>query len=104
MLSGGYRLLLAAFFVSSVGDWIFRLAVPLFVFEATRSPVSMAVAYALTFLPFLVVMPFGGLIADRFDRRRVLIVGDLLSAVVISVLALVAVVGAHRLWFVYPLI
>jgi MFS family permease len=99
-----YYLLLAAYFISSVGDWLYRLAMPLLLFKLTHSPLSMAVGYALTFLPFLLVSPFGGIIADRLDRRHNLMSGDYLSCVTVAVIAMVTLYLPTHLWLLYGLI
>ena len=88
-----FALLLAAYVVSAVGDWVFKLAVPLFVFEKTGSPMAMALAYALTFLPYLLATPVGGALADRVDRRRLLIRVDAASTV------LAFAIAAYALWY-----
>ncbi len=78
--NSNYYLLLIAFFISESGSWLYKLALPLIVLEITGSPSSMVISYAIVFLPFLLVSIFGGVIADRFNRRTVLIVGDFISA------------------------
>ena len=83
--------LVSAFFISSVGDWLYKIALPLLVFEITGSAIEMAGAFALTFLPFVLVSLFGGVIADRYQRKRVLIWCDLAAGLL---LVLIALVGA----------
>ena len=82
-------LLLGAFFVSTVGDWLYRLALPLIVFEITHSAFDMALVYALEFAPYLLFSLAGGVLADRVDRRRLLIAGDLVSAGLVAAVAVV---------------
>lgn len=89
---GAFARLLAAYFISAVGDWFYKLALPLLVFEITGSAVQMAGTFALTFLPFLLVSLFGGVIADRFQRKRVLIICDLCACLF---LVLIAWSGGH---------
>ncbi|MET0427853.1 MAG: MFS transporter [Microvirga sp.] len=78
-MSHPFRCLLAAFLISSVGDWLYKLALPLLILQLTGSAFDASLAYGLTFLPYVVVSIFGGVIADRFDRRSNLILGDLTS-------------------------
>jgi MFS family permease len=99
-----YYLLLTAYFISSIGDWLYRLAIPLLLFKLTHSPLSMAVGYALTFLPFLLVSPFGGIIADRLDRRHNLIYGDYLSCFTVVVIIVAGIYLPEQLWLLYGLI
>jgi MFS family permease len=99
-----YGLLLTAFCVSTVGDAMFRLAVPLFVFDVTGSSLSMAAAYAAAFVPYAVVMPLGGVLADRFDRRRILIAGDICAGVATAALAVAAMRGGVSLVYLLILV
>src|SRR5690349_3262656 len=78
-MTRNYYLLLGGYFISSVGNWLYQLALPLLVYEITHSPLSMAVTYGLAYLPYVFFLPVGGVIADRVDRRRLLIFGDATS-------------------------
>ena len=82
-----------AFTISSIGDWIYRFAVPLLVLRLTGSPLATAFAYVVEFVPYVVIGPFAGLVADRFPRRRVMILCDSASAAVAALLALLARAG-----------
>ncbi|MGK2740362.1 MFS transporter [Tepidicaulis sp. LMO-SS28] len=87
--SRNFWFLFLAFFTSSIGDWIFRLSVPIIIYQVTESPLAMAAAYACSFAPIFLIMPFGGVVADNYDRRRILIIGDLCAAFVCCALAIV---------------
>lgn len=78
------RLLRAAFIVSSSGDWIFRFALPVLVLRLTGSAVSTALTYAVEFVPFVVVGLFSGVVADRADRRQLMIACDVVSAAIVT--------------------
>jgi len=82
-----YYQLLGAFVISMTGDWIFRLAMPVLLFEITGSALWMAVGYAASFAPYVLVMPFGGVIGDMVRRQRLLVVGDGASGAVCVALA-----------------
>ncbi|MER5768596.1 MFS transporter [Streptomyces sp. NPDC001985] len=81
------RFLRAAFIVSSSGDWIFRFALPALVLQLTGSAISTALTYAVEFLPFVVIGLFSGVVADRADRRRLMIMCDVVSAVIVAGIA-----------------
>ncbi|MEU0388452.1 MFS transporter [Streptomyces chartreusis] len=100
-LGAPYALLLAAFVVSGLGNWIYRLALPLLVFELTGSALNTAVVYALEYAPLLMLSLPGGVIADRFERRRILVVGDLAATVLAGVLALIVASGVSSVPLVY---
>ncbi|MGW3210366.1 MFS transporter [Streptomyces sp. NPDC001135] len=102
-LGAPYELLLFAFVVSGLGNWIYRLALPLMVFELTGSALNTAVVYALEYAPLLVLSLPGGVFADRFDRRRILVVGDLTATALAGLLALVVTSGTSSVLLVYAL-
>src|SRR5215470_2012463 len=64
-----FRRLLAGLAVSQAGDWLYNLALLAFVYERTHSSAWLGVTTAARVLPIVVGGPFGGVIADRYDRR-----------------------------------
>src|SRR5215471_1364646 len=104
-MTRNYYLLLSGFFISTIGDWFYQLALPLLIYNLTHSAMSMAITYGLTYAPFLLLLPFGGVIADRVDRRRFLIFGDLTSAIIVGVFTLLVFMYSYTgwiIWVVYP--
>ncbi|MFD9060946.1 MFS transporter [Kitasatospora purpeofusca] len=91
----------AAFLVSGIGDWIYRLAIPVLVLKITGSATSTALAYAIEFIPYIVIGLFAGVIADRFDRRRVMILCDLASAVLALAVTALATLDRPPLAAIY---
>ena len=87
------RLLLGEF-VSSIGDWLYLVALVVLVYEQTQDPVILGIVGAARMLPYILLSIPAGVIADRFDRRMVLLVSDLARAVCMLVMAaLVALNG-----------
>jgi MFS family permease len=84
-----FRRLLASLAVSSLGDWLYNVALLAFVFERTGSATWLAVTTAVRVLPIVVLGPIGGVIADRYDRRRLIIASDLVRAALMVGLAAV---------------
>jgi MFS family permease len=97
----GYRLLLGAFVVSTTGDWLYKLALPLLVLELTGSAVQTAVVYSLEYVPYLLFALVGGVLSDRHDRRLLLIRADTAAAIVIGVLAAFVWFDQFHLWMIY---
>jgi MFS family permease len=85
--------LLAALAVSCAGDWIYNLALLAYVEQQTHSSAWLGATTAARVLPIVLVGPLGGVIADRFDRRRVMIASDVVRAGLMVALAAVAVAG-----------
>jgi predicted MFS family arabinose efflux permease len=77
-----------AWVLSVAGDQFARVALSLLVFDRTGSPLLTAATYAVTFLPDLIGGPFLASLADRFPRRRVMVVTDLARAVLVAVMAI----------------
>jgi MFS family permease len=94
-LPGGrsFRLLVTSLAVSSAGDWLYNVALLALVYGATGSPTWVALTTAARVLPIVVLGPLGGVMADRYDRRRLIVVSDLTRAVVMVALAGVAAGG-----------
>jgi MFS family permease len=98
-----YRLFLTGHAVSVVGTWMQRVAQDWLVLELTDSAFAVGVATALQFLPMLLFGLWGGLLVDRFDRRRTIMLTQTVSAVLAAVLASVVLTGVVRLEMVYAL-
>ncbi|MFE5815263.1 MFS transporter [Streptomyces sp. NPDC056479] len=96
-----YYILLTAYLASSLGNWVYRLALPLLVLHLTGSALSTGVLYAVEYVPFLLLSMPGGVFADRFDRRRLLIAGDMAAGVIAGCLAVLVVLDVHTLWPIY---
>ena len=94
-LPGGrpFHLLLASLAVSSCGDWLYNVALLAFVYERTRSATWLAVTTAARVIPIVVLGPIGGVLADRWNRRRLIVASDLSRAVAMIALAVVAASG-----------
>jgi MFS family permease len=89
-----FRWLLASSFVNNVGDGVALAAGPLLVASLTRDPFLVSLALFMGYLPVLLFALVGGVAADRFDRRRMVIVADLGRAVVLAALVSTIVAGA----------
>jgi MFS family permease len=94
-LPGGrpFYLLLLSLATSSCGDWLYNVALLAIVFDRTGSATWLAVTTAARVIPIVVLGPLGGVIADRYDRRRVMILADLARALLMAALAAVAAAG-----------
>jgi MFS family permease len=83
-----FRVLWAAELLSIAGDQLARVALAVLVYGRTGSALWAAVAYALTFLPALLGGVLLSGLADRFRRREVMIVADVVRAVLVAVMAI----------------
>jgi predicted MFS family arabinose efflux permease len=95
-----FRVLWLADAQSMAGDQLARVALSVLVFERTSSALLTALTYALTFLPALLGGALLAGLADRMPRRRVMIAGDLLRAVLLATMA----IPGTPLWLVCTLL
>src|SRR6266487_3618020 len=94
------RVFLSGQAVSLLGDGLAVLAIPLLVLGLTRSPLISALSAASTTLGYLAVGLPAGVLVDRLDAWRVLVVTDATRAVAFAGLYLLWVTGAARLWVI----
>src|SRR6185295_11718895 len=88
-----YRLFFGGQTVSLIGTWITRVATSWLVYRLTGSELLLGVVAFAGQIPLLILAPFGGVLGDRWDRRRILIVTQVLSALQSFVLAALALSG-----------
>ena len=98
-----YRLYAAGSLVSNTGTWMQRVAQDWLVLELTSSGSALGITTGLQFLPFLLVTPFAGLLADRYSKRRLLAFTQASLAVSAGLLGLLAINGTAQVWHVYVL-
>lgn len=98
-----YRVWAVGSLVSNIGTWMQRTAQDWLVLtELTRhSATAVGIVMGLQFGPQLLLLPWSGYAADRFDRRKLLIATQAASGVLALLLGLLVVTGLVQLWHVY---
>ena len=94
-----FRLLWAGGLISGLGSWLLVLAVPAHVFLVTGSLRATGLTLVAECLPLLALGPVAGVAADRWDRRRLLIITNLFCAGAVAVMLLGTSPG--RYWILY---
>lgn len=94
-----YRKLYSAQIVSLLGDWFEFIAVQTLVYQLTNSGLAAGFAIIASSLPSFFLTPLAGSIADRFDRRKIMLLMDLIRAGL--ALSLLLVRTADQIWMVY---
>lgn len=89
--------------ISVSGSWMQRVAQSWLVLELTGSGSAVGAVTAAQFLPILLMAPFGGLIADRLDKRRVLYLTQTLAAATAAILGWLVITDTVELWMVFAL-
>lgn len=85
--------------VSQLGDWMNRVALLVLAYALTGQGLAVALATLAQLLPRAFMLPFGGVLADRFPKRRLMLATDLARALLAG--SLVLVDRADHLWWVY---
>lgn len=96
-----YRYLWIGNVISLLGDWFNLLASAELITNLTDSGVAISYLFLARFLPLFVFSPLAGVLADRYNRRTILIVSDLLRAV--TVFCFLFVRSAGQIWLLYLL-
>ncbi|MET8869932.1 MFS transporter [Nonomuraea sp. NPDC004580] len=94
-----YRRLLSAGLISQTGDWVISTGLAYHVYVLTGSTLSSAAMLLAARLPDVLLGSVAGVLADRWDRRRLLVVADVLLG--LGLLPLSAVRGPGQVWIVY---
>lgn len=89
--------------VSLIGTWMQTVAQAWLVLQLTGSATALGLVVALQTLPVLLLGPYGGLVADRVDKRRLMMALQAVMGVLALALGVLTVTGQVRLWQVYVL-
>ena len=98
-----YRLYQGSQFVSLVGSWMQGVSLPWLILELGGSPLQLGLVVALQFGPALFLAPFGGVLADRLEKRRLLIVTEAIAMVQAGLLFVLVLTGVAEIWHVLTL-
>src|SRR6202047_1834534 len=97
----GLRFVFAANVVSMLGSGMNSAAVAWHILQATHSEMALGTLAVLQTLPAMLMLPFTGVIIDREDRRRLVMMLDAARAVVILIVAALAFMGKAKIWELY---
>ena len=96
-----FRIFAAGHFIAVIAIWMQRIAQDWLVLQLSGSVTAVGITVALQFLPSLLLGPWGGMIADRFAKRKILILCQSVAAVLAATLATLALTGVIMVWHVY---
>lgn len=92
-----FRLFWIGQLISQVGTWMQSVAQAWLVLELTQSPLQLGIVSALQFTPVLLLSPVGGVLSDRFPKRRVLLISQ--TAMQLQAFGLAALVWSGRVQY-----
>ncbi len=96
--SRNYRLFFGGQGISLIGTWMQQIAISWLVYRLTGSPFLLGLIGFSGQLPTFVLAPFAGVFADRFDRRKVLVLTQALSMFQAAMLAVLTFTGFVAIW------
>lgn len=96
-----FRIFAAGHFIAVIAVWMQRISQDWLVLQLSGSVTAVGVTVALQFLPSLLLGPWGGMVADRFAKRKILILCQSVAAVLAATLATLALTGVIMVWHVY---
>ena len=101
IINGNYTKVLFATFITRFGDSIDSIAFSWLVYVMTGSRALMGAIFAISILPNIIVLPFGGVLADVFNKKTITVYGDLLRALSVTLLALFFFFNLLEVWHLF---
>jgi MFS family permease len=99
-----FALLWTGLTVSLLGDGIYLVAIAWQVYELSNGPTALSVVGIAWTLPTLIFLLVGGVLSDRFDRRRLMVVSDFIRGIAIAAIGVLAVMDTLELWHLLGLV
>ncbi|KRL04412.1 MFS transporter [Liquorilactobacillus oeni] len=96
-----FSCLWVGFLISSLGDWLYRIALPLIILTRTGSAYHAATTFGISFIPWIVFSLVGGSLADNYAKKKILIIGNLFAAFVSLLLIFVLMRNQINFVFLY---
>jgi len=93
-----FQLFFSGQLISVIGTWMQNLAQPWLVYELTKSPLLLGLVAFAGQIPVLILAPIGGLVADRWNRHRVVIATQTASMILAFILAALTLLHVVRVW------
>jgi MFS family permease len=98
-----YRLYYIGQIISTSGTFMQSIAQAWLVLKLTNSGTALGIATALQYLPILILGPYGGVIADRISKRKILYFTQSMSGILALILGVLVATGLVKVWMVYVL-
>lgn len=98
-----FRLYITGQIISTTGTWMQTIGQAWLVLKLTNSGTALGLVIALQFLPVLIIGPWGGVITDRFPKRKLLFITQSICAVLALILGILVATNFVQLWMVYVL-
>ena len=98
-----FRLFWIGLFVSNIGTWMQMTAISWLLYDLTNSPVQLGLNGVFRAIPAIGLGLFGGAMADRYDRKRLMLITQVISMLLAFVLGFLAQTALIQVWHIYAL-
>ncbi|MDD5137002.1 MAG: MFS transporter, partial [Candidatus Omnitrophica bacterium] len=98
-----FRLFFIGQGISLIGTWMEAIAMSWLVYRMTNSPFMLGIVGFSSQIPTFIFSPLAGLLADRMDRRRILLITQILSMLQAFILAVLTLTGTIEVWHIIAL-
>jgi DHA3 family tetracycline resistance protein-like MFS transporter len=99
-----FRLLWSGMCVSLLGDGVFLVAMAWQVYALSNSPTALGLVGIAMTVPTIAFLLIGGALSDRMDRRRIMLIADVVRGVTVGLMALLSLTGSLELWHMVVLV
>ncbi len=100
-LSRSFGIFLAGLTISKLGDALYMFALPWIAYDLSGSAVVMGALYATEIIPILLFGALAGVFVDRMDRRKLMIISDLLRGLIVTAIPILALLGMLQVWHLF---
>ncbi|WP_061994716.1 MFS transporter [Clostridium sp. ATCC 25772] len=87
--------------VSALGDMLYIFALEFWILDVTGSTTIMGLLTTLTMLPRIVLGPFIGVLVDRYNKKKVIVITDFIRGILITVVGISAIIGVIEVWMAF---
>jgi MFS family permease len=98
-----YRLYFGGQGISLIGTWMQQVAMSWLVYRLTHSALLLGMVAFISQIPHLFISPFAGVLVDRWNRHRILIITQILSTIQAAILAILVMTNRIQIWHIFPL-
>ncbi|QWI16839.1 MFS transporter [Bacillus wiedmannii] len=99
-----YKIFIFGLLISRIGDSVYTFALPWIAYQLTGSAVIMSSLFAINILPIVLFGPLVGLIIDRYDRKKLLLVADITNIILVSLVPILHSLYLLEIWHLYIII
>jgi MFS family permease len=101
LASSNYRLFFGGVVVSTTGTWVQLIAENWLIIKLGGSGLALGVNTTLQLIPTLLLGPYAGVLLDRWDKRRVVLIMQVLAGILAAAMGFVTLAGVARIWLVW---